>query len=157
MEFDRIHANRLYRLSDYLRALDVERFDFTSWVSGSFSSDKLDCGTTACALGHAAMLPEFRALGLRLFHYPNTTATGYVGLVDSECCIIPSLGSEYASGWLEACRATKEIFGLTEKETSLLFVPEQSGLDESKPAENATPQEVAAHIVLFLEEKGYPR
>jgi hypothetical protein len=147
MEFTRLHADRLYRLADYLYVLETKKFNFTSWVNGFFEEDKLECGTTACALGHAATMPEFRALGLRLFRYPDTKERGYVGLASLELTV-PMLGPECAMGWTEACGATKEIFGLTMEETSFLFVPEQSGLDEVK---------VADHIISFLIDKEYPR
>lgn len=71
-----MHTDRLLLLADRLDTVPPEEFDI-----GVFK-----CKTVACALGHAAMMPEFQALGLVLgkmtyehfgnmleFHHDGTT------------------------------------------------------------------------------------
>jgi hypothetical protein len=57
-----MRADLLNLLADYLENLPPEapEFDMGSW--GSHHA----CGTSACAIGHAALMPEFQALGLRM-------------------------------------------------------------------------------------------
>lgn len=62
-----VHAKRLLRLADFLENLPDERFNFSVWVGSTWKGhEDLSCGTTACALGWAAAMPEFRKLGARL-------------------------------------------------------------------------------------------
>ncbi len=59
---------RMLYLAKFLRGLPPERFDYSSWVGDTWlKKQDLSCGTTACALGWAATIPEFRkSTGLRL-------------------------------------------------------------------------------------------
>ena len=66
-----MHADRLRRLAFYLRN-DVkdEVFNLATWVGNDDvpweGMDDLSCGTTACAMGWATTIPEFKQLGLHL-------------------------------------------------------------------------------------------
>src|SRR5260370_769502 len=64
-----IYNERLLRLASYLEKLPRDKFRFDSWIqfegSDLYNNDEF-CGTKACALGHAALMPEFRQLGLRI-------------------------------------------------------------------------------------------
>lgn len=51
-----MNKERLLRLADHLDAIDPIKFDLTDWR----------CGTTACAIGHACDIPEFKEAGLKL-------------------------------------------------------------------------------------------
>ncbi len=51
-----MNRERLQVLADFLLTVPVEKFDLATW----------DCGTTACAVGHACQIPEFKKAGLRL-------------------------------------------------------------------------------------------
>lgn len=51
-----MRKDRLLKLAAHLRTVDPEKFIMHSWI----------CGTKACALGHAAMIPEFQKAGLLL-------------------------------------------------------------------------------------------
>lgn len=55
-----MNAERLLRLADHLDTVPAVVFDMTQWAM------RADCGTVACALGHACSIPEFAAAGLRL-------------------------------------------------------------------------------------------
>lgn len=62
-----VQKRRLLKLADFLDALPPKRFDFSRWVGDDWQGDEqLSCGTTACALGWAATIPEFRKLGVSL-------------------------------------------------------------------------------------------
>lgn len=70
-----VGQRRLLRLADRLDALRADAFNIRYWVHGeSGPRDHLDleeddqphCGTVCCAVGYAAMLPEFKAEGLGL-------------------------------------------------------------------------------------------
>ncbi len=50
----------LRKLADHLDELPPENFAIMTW----FASRYPDCGTRACALGHAALMPYFNELGL---------------------------------------------------------------------------------------------
>lgn len=63
----KVHAQRLLKLAKFLDELPEERFDLATWVGRSWKGKQdLSCGTTACALGWACTIPEFRKLGARL-------------------------------------------------------------------------------------------
>lgn len=67
-----------------------------------------ECGTRACAAGHAARIPEFRKAGLRLKPRPGQQGNLYLfphyqGKIDFE--------------------ALAKFFGITKNEASELFVP----------------------------------
>ena len=53
-----VGLKRLLWLADYLDTVPPETFDMSRWW----------CGTKGCAMGHAAQMPTFRRLGLRLVH-----------------------------------------------------------------------------------------
>lgn len=55
---------RLLKLAAYLETVPRKRFDFTRWLDEDATATS--CGTRACAMGHAAMMPMFRRLGLRI-------------------------------------------------------------------------------------------
>lgn len=53
-----MHKQRLNRLAEHLRTLDEDLYMYT-WFS--------DCGTAACAIGHATLIPEFQEEGFQRF------------------------------------------------------------------------------------------
>ncbi len=65
-----MNIDRLKTLSAYLKTLPIKggkrAFDMSVWVNRLTGAErkKHGCGTSACALGHAAYIPEFRVLGL---------------------------------------------------------------------------------------------
>lgn len=122
---------RLLKLAEFLRTVPRKRFDYRTWVGDDWKgAQDLSCGTTACALGWATTMPEFRRLGLRLFKssYSNT---GYVGM-DGE-----------AEDTIDPSGAAEQIFGLDSTAVGYLFAP---GRGESR----ATPKRVAKKIEKFV-------
>lgn len=66
-----IRTDLLETLKEFLKTIATEKFDLDSWRytdnTEIFISDdylKNECGTTACAMGWAATLPEFKEAGL---------------------------------------------------------------------------------------------
>lgn len=58
---------RLIKLAVFLEKLPPKRFDYGVWAGNNWKGKPdLSCGTTACALGWATTIPEFKKLGLRL-------------------------------------------------------------------------------------------
>lgn len=128
-----MNYDRLLRLAAHLESLPNEgkQFNFRHWVGRSWMGDQtLSCGTTACAFGWAAAMPEFQALGLRL--KKTYDGIGFVGLEGD---------TEDANEQLY--RASAKVFGLTADEHHYLFTP--SWADDS-PNGRATAKQVAAHI-----------
>ena len=59
----RTSINRLTKLADHLvKNVRHKAFNMNTWCY----YDEESCGTAACALGHAAMIPSFRRAGLKL-------------------------------------------------------------------------------------------
>lgn len=54
-----MNTERLEKMIEMLHDIPKARFDMANWVGN-------DCGTVACAIGHAAQHPWFRKQGLHL-------------------------------------------------------------------------------------------
>jgi hypothetical protein len=154
---------RLLRLAAYHETVPGKRFDFSSWVGKDWGgAPDLSCGTTACGLGHATTIPEFRYLGLVLVDFRakhdevQYLTTGVPALAEED----PD--SVFRDPRRATCRATAEIFGLDRNETEYLFTPRDCSGDCAYEADGetcpdlrlsgkASPQELAAHIRDFVE------
>jgi hypothetical protein len=97
---------RLMKLADFLDTVPPKHFDMEDYTrglwtdDGEFSAKRLtnhECGTSACALGWAATIPEFKKAGL-------TLAWGI-----PECRGAP------------LSPTAKRFFGITEREADTLF------------------------------------
>jgi hypothetical protein len=112
------HTRRLRKLADILENLQSDRrFNMGTWGEHGLEHhpDENFCGTTACALGHAAMDPEFRRDGLSLEWERNEN--GY------RAAVVLKDHDE-----LRGAAAGAEFFGLTQNEASFVFY----AIDESK-------------------------
>jgi hypothetical protein len=99
---------RLIKLAKFLEELPPKRFNFSRWVGLDWKGSKdLSCGTTACALGWAATMPEFRRLGLEI-HRVNDFSRD-LGLVRNR-----KTGEQ---GWA----AARDIFAIPISEAEALF------------------------------------
>jgi hypothetical protein len=127
-------ARRLLKLAAFLEKLPTERFNYQFWVGKDWEGKAdLSCGTTACALGWATTMPEFRRLGLQL-----------VKLNSNYAFVVSARTGASAFG------AAQEIFGLDQDESAYLFSPGILYHGEESPPRTATPREVASHIRDFV-------
>lgn len=136
---------RLLVLAEFLEKLPGERFDYSVWVGVDWQGKSdLSCGTSACALGWAATIPEFQHLGLRLARERGDTGAGFVCLGEPR---------KDMALYSQSMRAARELFNVTTLEAEYLFHPDHgdpNGSDEFSPPEDATASEVAAHIRRFV-------
>ncbi|WGH24447.1 hypothetical protein EAb13_CDS0029 [Acinetobacter phage EAb13] len=66
-----VRTDLLETLKEFLKTIPSEKFDLNTWRNNLQDSRKVsdldlmtECGTTACAMGWAATLPEFKKEGL---------------------------------------------------------------------------------------------
>ena len=104
-------AKRLHRLADYLNTVKPEVFDMHAWWVGP---PKPRCGTTACAVGHAATMPYFYNLGLRLVTEPPCSKTC------EHCNKNPTVQPVFKGE--EGLQAAEAVFGVTHDESIYLFI-----------------------------------
>lgn len=134
---------RLLRLAEFLEQLEPKRFDYKSWVGSDWGGKSdLSCGTTACALGWAAAMPEFQALGVRL------VKSQYSQYNNS---MIKMENSDYFPGYAQIQEVGIEIFGLDRDEFEYLFVPREDWDPHGTIKERtASAKQVAAKIREFV-------
>lgn len=122
-----IRTDRLMRLTDLLDTIEPEAFDLEFWKrSGP------NCGTTACAIGHACTIPEFIEAGLQL----------HVDVQEEEETTYFVAYKNYISS-----SAVMEFFGLDYNQAMWLFYPLSY---EDKDLRN--PKKVATRIRKFLND-----
>lgn len=145
MVTDRTRA-MLTELADLLEALPEGRFNYNHWVGPRWKgATDLSCGTTACAAGWATVLDSFKECGLYLAKHRWSEDEGEIRV---------DLKDE---GMLTGTDAMAQVLGISENDTSFLFIPtawEDSVNYKGRraPAYNATAKEVAAHIRTYLNE-----
>lgn len=149
---------RLLVLADFLEKLEEGKFYYGTWATGE---DLHRCGTTACALGWTAAIPEFRELGVRLRRDHQHLDGGFtVGWASAP------FGLTWGSD-----RTACALFGLSMNEASFLFYPGNRMWDDARrlclavndgsrkaptmrnlraPNDDATANEVAQHIREFV-------
>lgn len=152
-----MNKERLELVCKKLDSLPEHRFDYRLWVGPNWGGEQdLSCGTTACALGWAATIPELQKAGLCLM-LSQVDLVGqqpypYVGLVDQRP--VRRRDTNTAS-----VGAAAIVFELDEDEVRYLFMPCDAPHDDDdddvdsceRPHNSATPKEVAAHIRAFIE------
>jgi hypothetical protein len=116
------HTRRLRKLADILENLRRgRRFSMGTWgVHGPehHPDENCCCGTTACALGHAAMDPGFRRCGLRLeWGLSLGWERYYDGAGYAANVVLKIKGRDELRGF----DAGAEFFGLTQEEASFVF------------------------------------
>jgi hypothetical protein len=133
-----MNTDRLLKLADFLDKLPPERFDIYDWVGSDFRGDvDLSCGTTACAIGWATTIPEFRQLGLSL----NIQANCYSHRIIATPVL--DLGGGIT---LHGFDAAGHLFDITREDAYYLF---DTGQVDSLPRD-ATPADVANRIREFV-------
>lgn len=109
------HTKRLLRLVDILKPLKPKQINMDIWaVHPVWHAPKNDnyCGTTACALGWAALDKDFNRAGLRIQWHP---ADGY------RSKLIEGFPTRHGVTGYEAAT---DFFGLTDKESWNTFYGE---------------------------------
>jgi hypothetical protein len=135
------HALRLLKLATRLEAVPRADFDMDVWVQ---TKDGPECGTQACALGWAGLMPEFRRLGLKsdasvcqVTFVPKT-------LFDNKVCDAANREDQEEGFYVSPARlkegvaAGRRFFGLSRTEACTLFRPRGTG--------HTTPKQVARDI-----------
>lgn len=129
-----MNTKRLKTLADHLRTVNRRHFHLDNWK----------CGTTACAVGHACDIPEFREAGLRL---ASREAGLRLARCDELCSLIPVYGDNEEEiedfGW----GAVGRFFDLNDKQSAYLF-------DGYQYEDNARPADVADRIDQFIAAGG---
>lgn len=139
---------RLLMLASFLETLPADRFDYSVYVGHNWKGAlDLSCGTSACALGWAAAMPEFNKLGLRWRVVSAADRTvGAIGNI-----VYGDSQSFETDPTVAACG----VFGLSYEEASFLFEPDQELTlpDDTayvSPGSDAGAVEVAEHIKHFI-------
>lgn len=112
-------TERLLKLADHLDTVPRAQLNMGTWK----------CGTVACAVGHAAMMPEFNAEGLRMISEAGNHRYG-----DAYPCYTEGIKTHY-SPW----DAAMKFFGLSWQDANHLFSSTHYDLPP-------TPAEVSARI-----------
>lgn len=123
MALSAIAVERLTKLADYMDTLQPPPFaklDMNNWRKDGFI-----CGTSCCAVGWGATMPEFAALGLRIAMDGRSGFPYYAGKTQWE--------------------AVFKFFDISRDHAQHLF-----GINTSEFLK--TPQEWAAHCRYFLDE-----
>jgi len=149
------HARRLLKLADKLEGLNRAEFHMGMW---GVEDEKSPCGTAACALGWAGLMPEFRRVGLM----PEFRRVGLKTEVaesesysggevrfrperesDKEFCRMANREDREAGHHAPSMNsyrrehAGRRFFGLSRTEADSLFFPHKG---------HRTPKQVARHI-----------
>ncbi len=147
-----MHADRLLKLAEVLDNVPVEKFDFGSW--GKFNSKgnfDLSCGSTACAIGWASTIPEFQELGLKICYANNSG-------VRVPAYFRTALWRPLFQGRVDF-DAVAELFDISPGDAWILFAPASDNYESEDGflSEDATPQQVAAHIRAYVNNNSTSR
>lgn len=136
-----MNRERMTILRDHLRDnVKDDKFNLSTWVGNDEipwgGMQDLSCGTTACAMGHAASIPSFQEQGLRLerFHDRFNEKLGRItfnGKVDFDAAgAFMDLNSEETEWVFDPARYRNENettrMEVVERLTSLLESPEET-------------------------------
>ena len=142
------HPKRLLKLADYLeKRVENKKFDMGTWGSHVGDHDpKKDnfCGTTACAMGWATMIPSFQKLGLvgewRPVHEDD--CAGDEVKHSQMIHLFAKTGRAIVRD--DAIGVAQRLFGITYKEAAHLFYY------------GGSRKEVVRHIREFVKQGGLP-
>jgi hypothetical protein len=155
-----MNKERLELVAKKLESLPPERFNYSSWIGKNWEgAQDLSCGTTACALGWAATIPELQEAGLRIVAACDEVyGLSYPYVALSTRPLVQVYEANH-----ESVVAAMWVFELFEDEVSFLFMPETEAVHENHEEEGemcrampdtASAIEVAAHIRKFITSDG---
>lgn len=104
----KVYADRFRTLYTYLKDVPDDLVDLSTW--------RRECGTIACAIGHAGSIPEFIAAGFTLVSDVPQTEHEVEGLWVTPNFVEPVAGHHFM-GWC----AVESFFGVSEREAYDLF------------------------------------
>lgn len=142
-----MHADRMLKLADLLET-DANnptgaKFNIAAWGSSTTETMELSCGTSACAMGIAALSGAFAADGLK---YEIGT-----GGCKCEECLARGMNKYrldvYCDG-REGFGAAEQLFGISQRTAWRLFSPDYYGADEQtgKVGELAVANRIREHV-----------
>ncbi len=124
-----MNAARLLLLADFLDKLPPERFRFATWVGDTWGGKPdLSCGTTACALGWATTIPEFREAGLRMAPAIRDGLNSWPAHV----ALVGNVSDDRHSLERAPFEAAAWVFDISEDEAEFLFLPTDDGDHEDE-------------------------
>lgn len=132
-----MNKKRLLKLADLLEK-DAKnkkgiKFDMRHWGDVDNHSEPLSCGTTACAMGLAAISGAFKSAGL---DYEVSYSLGFRFIYKTTRSITRSFGG---------IAAAKELFGIPEIDAVHLFVP-KSGPQVGARAERHVAKRIRKYV-----------
>jgi hypothetical protein len=145
-----VFRQRIERLVKELRVTDLRYWTYADWVDEcclvpndpEYPDDGYnlpECGTVACALGRACLIPEFQAVGMSL---------SIVGTMTFEPRYTESGGDIHCG-----IEAAVKFFGIDVDDARSIFVYANYE-DEAENLFNVSPTDVADMLDLYLKRNG---
>lgn len=134
---------RFIKLAETLEKIRFEQFHFGRWVGLNWSDDQEEnmCGTSACSLGWASLLPEFKKINFKF----KSNSKFYL---DDEQTSVGDYGTR---------NILAERLGINVQEFSHLFYPDScawvNNILLQGLSSRADPFEAGAHIRKFVYHK----
>lgn len=141
---EQINVARLNTLASFLKTLPMDVFDISSWYCGNMQSNMEllsrpdaiaaahECGTSACAMGWAVTIPEFKEAGLKPYR------DSYSGMS------IPTFRGEQGQDYI-GFQAAEHFFGISRRMAKHFFGPDAYTREPQ-------PSDVAARIEVYLQQ-----
>lgn len=124
------------------------QFDISAWYKQGFNAENpISCGTTGCAMGLAALLPEFQALGLKPEICPDIKdqlADGQIAAID----VVYEHDGKTASGGVYAAM---NLFEISYPVSESLFMPDDYEYSGAHLRGAAGELEVATRIEFLVD------
>lgn len=126
----KMNKRRLLTLAKKLDKVPVEKFNIRFWISDRWKGrPDLSCGAAACAMGWATAITSFRRAGLTLQRRGQKPALRRVG-----------------KRTLFELDAAEAFFGIDNRQSRHLFMPQSYPYSETHFNYQATPKMVARRI-----------
>lgn len=129
-----MNKRRLLALAAHLDTISPRKFNMNHWANSSDAG--ITCGSTACALGYAGLMPSFRKAGLK---------------TEFDKCG-GSVVYKRSHNSLYDIEAGASFFNITEDEAQWLFMPRSYPIGR-RPG----PKTVASRIRRMVRDGTYPK
>lgn len=144
---NREQGERMLALADYLESVPEANFDMGAWHITWQGAARVyqgpECGTVACAMGHACDMPLFQDLGLRLTRTLVTDRETYA-----------DVGIEGRDDVRDGYEAAEVLFGITDAQSQDLFSTfyEYEDVWSDEVEGDNSPKGVAGRLREFVKE-----